>query len=91
MPKFTSRSDREIRKLLRPNAGQTVFEISGPSLWIDGGTDELVNDMTVLGKASQSRQRLDTVQRMNAEAMGIPVKWPKTSPKQSGKPSGRGS
>jgi hypothetical protein len=91
MPKFTNRSaDAEFRHQLRPNAERLTFEISGPSLWIDGDTDELVNDMIVLGEAKQSRQKLDPVQRMKAEAMGLPVRWPsQTKAKRSGKRSGQ--
>lgn len=90
MPKSTNRSDKaSLHKLLKPNAERLVFEISGPSLWIDGDTDELVNDMIVLGEARQSRQKLDPVKRMKAEAMGLPVRWPsRTKAKRSGKRSG---
>lgn len=91
MPKSSKRSD-DIRKLLRPNAERLTFEISGPSLWIDGDTDELVNDMVVLGEPKQSRKRLDPLKRMKAEALGIHVRWPsRTKVKRSGKPSGQGS
>lgn len=83
MPRSSNRSD-DIRKLLRPNAERMVFEISGPSLWVDGNTSELVNDMTVLGKPSQSRKLLNPDQVEQAKDMGIPVRWPKTNPKASG-------
>lgn len=92
MPKSTKRSNEaDLRKLLRPNAERLTFQISAPSYWIDGHTSELVSDAVVLGEKSQSRQPLDPIQRMKAEAAGIPVRWPKTSPKPSGKPSGQSS
>lgn len=91
MPRSTKRSSDAVKKLLRPNAERLTFEISAPSYWIDGDTSELVSDATVLGEKSQERMPLDPIQRMKAEAAGIPVRWPKTAPKRSGPPSGRGS
>lgn len=93
MPKSTKRSaEADFRRLLRPNAERLTFEISGPDLWIDGDTSELVNDMTVLGEAKQSRKSLDAVNLMKAKAMGIPVRWPsRTKAKRSGNRSAPGS
>ena len=92
MPKSTKPSNEaDLRKLLRPNAERLTFQISAPSYWIDGETSELVSEATVLGVKSQERMPFTPIQRMKAEAAGIPVRWPKTAAKPSGKPSGQGS
>ncbi len=88
MPKSSRPSD-DIRKLLRPNAERLAFEIGGPDIFIDGRTSELVTRTIVLGNPAETRTQLDAVQRMQGEAMGIPVRWPSaTKARKSGSGSG---